>query len=73
MTFNNWIRSAKAYATPNGDFIRDCRDMLYKMPPITEWSQLKDFLTDNRACREALEAAERVWKLYVRSVRNARS
>lgn len=64
MNFKQWITSFQHTGGPRGDLAQDIvRDK--KFPEdLQEWKELRVYLKDRGACREAMNAARYAWKIY---------
>jgi hypothetical protein len=68
--FRHWLKTqplSKIPHGPQGDFVMDARDDQL-LPNVQSWWELKSYLYDRRACREAMLAAAGVWRHYSRKV-----
>lgn len=60
-----WARKFEKDATPCGDFVRDMlRD--FSFPTLSEHDIIAQYLKRIRACNEAMEAFEELWREYER-------
>jgi hypothetical protein len=66
---SRWLKAARVTDTPEGDLIADTQ-FDFKMhaeqfPALfSNRAQMRDFLKDRRACKEALQAIPGVWRRY---------
>jgi hypothetical protein len=70
ISFRHWLKTqplSKLPHGPQGDFVRAARTDR-RLPDVQSWSELKSYLYDQHACREALLAAAGVWRHYSRKV-----
>jgi hypothetical protein len=64
MTFTDYIKR-RVTDTPNGDFVEDTKSLISigKFPDVQSLDQLLAFMSSRSStCREAKQAAKRVWR-----------
>lgn len=73
MTFKEYLASLNPGDAAEGfieDFIRDAQDDR-KLPDVTTLGELTAYMTyKRRACSEAIDAAEEIWKDYEAATRH---
>jgi hypothetical protein len=67
--FRQWIKQTKQTEDPAGDFIGDFKADDKAPDDFENLDRLRGYLRSQHACREAIEAAEVVWKRYQRWLR----
>jgi hypothetical protein len=69
ISFKNWLCTqphGKTPIGPEGDFIADARYEISagRFPDVQDWQELKTYLRNAHACREAINAAASTWHHY---------
>ena len=62
--FKGWLKNAKMSNDPEGDLIYDLKDDSRLPRRIASKEQLASYMRTRRACPEALEALDEVWRRF---------
>jgi hypothetical protein len=64
LSFSEWLAAATITDDPIGDLIDDLRRDGRRSSNFSSCADLRRFLREHRACREALRVAPAVWRRY---------
>lgn len=67
MSFKSYVARANPSVKFERDFIEDAR-LDDAMPDVSSWDELEAYLSECRACGEAIQAGKAVWARYQRTI-----